>query len=154
MNVLTFAIGMFATSRIVSRFGMATTLALVPVFIAAGLLILAFAPLLTVVLALQVARRAGNYAITRPAREMLFTAVDREVRFKAKSVIDIVIYRGGDMLNAWAFTALTQGLGLGMAAMAAVGAGIAVLWTVNGIILGRQFQAMNPAPELAAEAAS
>ncbi|MDH3994954.1 MAG: MFS transporter, partial [Gammaproteobacteria bacterium] len=104
------------------------------------------APMVSVVVAVQIVRRAGNYAVSRPAREMLFTAVDREVRFKAKPVIDIVIYRGGDMLNAWAFTALTQGLGLGLGAVAAAGAGIAALWAVTGIYLGRQFRAMTAAP--------
>ena len=74
---------------------------------------------------------------------MLFTAVDRETRFKAKPVIDIVIYRGGDMLNAWGFTALTQGLGLGIAATAGVGAMIALVWAVVGFALGRSFEARN-----------
>ena len=69
--------------------------------------------------------------------------MDRETRFKAKPVIDIVIYRGGDMLNAWAFTALTQGLGLGLAAVALVGAGVAGLWAATGVFLGRRFKAMN-----------
>ena len=139
VNILTFAIGMFATGRIVERFGMAVTLAMVPFVIAAGLLVLAFAPLLTVVLVLQVVRRAGNYAITRPSREMLFTAVDRETRFKAKPVIDIAVYRGGDALSSIAFAGLTDGVGLGLGAMAAVGAGIAALWGVVGRYLGRMF---------------
>ncbi len=141
VNVLTFGIGMFATSRIVTRFGMPITLALVPVFIAAGLLILAFAPILTVVLALQIARRAGNYGITRPAREMLFTAVDRETRFKAKPVIDIAVYRGGDAASSIAFAGLTDGLGLGLGAMAAIGAGIAAVWAYVGRRLGRTYEA-------------
>lgn len=140
VNVLTFGIGLFATSRIVTRFGMPVTLALVPVFIAAGLLILAFAPILTVVLALQVARRAGNYGITRPAREMLFTVVDRETRFKAKPVIDIAVYRGGDAASSIAFAGLTDGLGLGLGAMAAVGAGIAAVWAYVGRRLGRNYE--------------
>ncbi|MDG1461965.1 MAG: Npt1/Npt2 family nucleotide transporter, partial [Gammaproteobacteria bacterium] len=142
VNILTFAIGMFATSRIVERAGMAVTLALVPFFIAAGLMILVFAPpmlMLIVVLALQVVRRAGNYAITRPAREMLFTAVDRETRFKAKPVIDIVVYRGGDALSGMAFAGLTEGVGLGLAAMAAIGSGIAAIWGIVGFYLGRMF---------------
>lgn len=147
VNVLTFGIGMFATSRIVKSFGMATTLALVPVFIAAGLLILAFAPILIIVLALQVARRAGNYAITRPAREMLFTAVDRETRFKAKPVIDIAVYRGGDALSSIAFAGLTDGLGLGLGAMAGVGAGIAAVWAMVGRYLGSLFAAKESAAD-------
>ena len=140
VNVLTFGIGMFATSRIVTRFGMPVTLALIPVFIAAGLLILAFAPILTIVLALQVARRAGNYGVTRPAREMLFTAVDRETRFKAKPVIDVAVYRGGDALSSIAFASLTDGLGLGLGAVAAVGALIAAVWGTTGAWLGRRFE--------------
>jgi AAA family ATP:ADP antiporter len=144
VNSLTILVAAFATGRIAKRMGLSFTLALVPVLVGAGLLVLAAAPLVSVVVGIQVARRVGNYAISRPAREMLFTAVDRETRFKAKPVIDIVIYRGGDMLNAWAFTALTQGLGLGLAAVAGVGAVIAALWAITGFFLGRQFNAMNP----------
>lgn len=153
VNVLTFAIGMFATSRIVTRFGMATTLAMVPVFIVLGLVILAFAPILIVVLLLQVARRAGNYAITRPAREMLFTAVDRETRFKAKPVIDIVVYRGGDAVSSIAFAGLTDGIGLGLGAVAGVGAAIAAVWAATGAWLGRMFMRQDAASEAAIKAA-
>ena len=140
VNILSIATGLFATSRIVGKFGMPTTIALVPVMICIGLLVLAVSPFLGAVVALQVIRRAGNYAVTRPAREMLFTRVDRETRFKAKPVIDIVAYRSGDMLMAWLFTGLTQGLGLGLAAVALVGAGIAALWSLVGIYLGRWFE--------------
>lgn len=140
VNVLSIAVGLFATGRIVGKFGMPVTIALIPVLICAGLIIVAVSPFLGAVVALQVIRRAGNYAVTRPAREVLFTRVDREARFKAKPVIDIVAYRGGDMLMAWLFTGLTQGLGLGLAAVAAVGAGIAALWSIVGIYLGRWFE--------------
>ena len=140
VNVLSITVGLFATGRLVGKFGMPATIALIPVMICAGLIIVAISPFLGAVIALQVIRRAGNYAVTRPAREMLFTRVDRETRFKAKPVIDIVAYRGGDMLMAWAFTGLTQGLGLGLAAVAAVGAGIAALWAMVGIYLGRWFE--------------
>lgn len=140
VNVLSIATGLFATGRLVSKFGMPVTIALVPLVICIGLLALAVSPFLGGVVILQVVRRAGNYAVTRPAREMLFTRVNRETRFKAKPVIDIVAYRGGDMLMAWLFTGLTQGLGLGLAAVAMVGAGIAALWSMVGIYLGRWFE--------------
>jgi AAA family ATP:ADP antiporter len=140
VNSLAIFTAMFFTGRIATRFGMSATLALVPGLIAAGMLVIAVAPVITVVAALQVTRRAGNYAITRPGREMLFTAVDRETRFKAKPVIDIVLYRGGDMLTAWAFTLLTTGFGLGLGAVAAVGAVIAACWAGVGIYLGRSFE--------------
>lgn len=144
VNILAISTGLFATSRIVTKFGMPITIAMVPIMICIGLLVLAISPLLGVVVVLQVIRRAGNYAVTRPAREMLFTLVNQETRFKAKPVIDIVAYRGGDMLTAWLFTGLTQGLGLGLAAVAAVGAGIASLWALVGIYLGKRFERNEP----------
>ena len=139
VNLLTVAVAVFATGRIASRFGLTLTLASVPVIIGAGLIALAMAPLVGVVVGIQIIRRAGNYAVTRPAREMLFTLVERDTRFKVKPVIDIVVYRGGDMLNAWAFTALTQGFGLSLAAVAGVGAVIATLWAVTAFYLGRSY---------------
>ena len=143
VNILAISTGLFATGRIVTKFGMPTTIAMVPIMICIGLLVLAISPLLGVVMILQIVRRAGNYAVTRPAREMLFTLVNQETRFKAKPVIDIVAYRGGDMITAWLFTGLTQGLGLGLAAVAVIGAGIAGLWTLVGIYLGRWFERDN-----------
>lgn len=70
---------------------------------------------------------------------MLFTVVDRETRFKAKSVIDNVVYRGGDVVAAWAFTLLTTTLGLGLGAVAAVGAVIAAVWALVARYLGRHY---------------
>lgn len=139
VNVLTFALGFFATSRLTTRLGMPITLALVPAFMCAALLVLAFAPILTVLLALQVARQAGNYGITRPAREMLFTCISQESRFKAKPVVDVVIYRGGDAVWSSAFALLTDGIGFGIAAMAAIGAGLAAVWAATGFALGSWF---------------
>ena len=139
VNTLAILTAMFVTSRISTRFGMATTLALIPALMAIGMLVIALSPVVAVVAGLQVARRAGNYAITRPGREMLFTVVDRETRFKAKPVIDIVLYRGGDMVTAWAFTLLTSVAGLGLGAVAAIGAAIAAIWSFVGVYLGRRF---------------
>jgi AAA family ATP:ADP antiporter len=149
VNILTFGLGMFATSRIVTKLGMPATLALVPVFICAGLLILAFAPIITVLLALQIARRGANYGITRPAREMLFTHVDRETRFKSKPVIDVAVYRGGDAASSIAFAGLTDGLGFGLGAMAAIGAGVAAVWATAGVYLGRVFNRKNDGEQAA-----
>ncbi len=142
VNTLTFGLAFFATGRIATRLGLGVTLALVPVLVMAGLLVLAFAPVITVLLALQVVRRSGNYAVTRPAREMLFTAVGREDRFKAKPVIDIVVYRGGDAVSGNLFALLTEGVGLGLAAVALVGAAIAAAWAAVGVALGRHFKVL------------
>ena len=139
VNVLAVVTAMFATSRLATRFGLSITLPLVPIIIILGLLIVAVSPILWVVVGLQIVRRAGEYSITKPAREMLFTIVDRESRFKAKSVIDVVVYRAGDIFWAWAFTGLTQVLGMSLAAIALVGAVIASMWSLLAVYLGRYF---------------
>ena len=138
-NVLTFGLGLFVTGRVASKLGMPTALALMPVLVCAAMLVLAFAPILTVLIALQVFRRGGNYGLTRPAREMLYTHVDKEDRFKTKPVIDIVVYRGGDAASGTLFAFLTDTVGLGLAAVAVVGSGIAAVWSWVGIRLGRVF---------------
>jgi AAA family ATP:ADP antiporter len=135
---LTVIAGLFITSRLATRMGIGLTLALLPFLVAIGLLSVALVPMLAVVVGLQIFRRGGNYAITKPAREMLFTYVDRETRFKAKQVIDVIVYRGGDVFWSWAFTLLTAVIGLGMVGVALVGAGIAAVWTTIGLYLGKQ----------------
>ena len=139
VNSIAFFVALFATGRLATRFGMPTTLALIPALMVGGWAIVALSPVLAVLIGLQVARRAGNYAITRPGREMLFTAVDADTRFKAKPVIDIVVYRGGDMLTAWFYTALTSLLGFGLAGVAVVSAVIAAIWAGAGVFLGRKY---------------
>ncbi|MFY0628436.1 MAG: MFS transporter [Reichenbachiella sp.] len=139
VNVLTFGIAFFATSRLVKKLGMGYTLALMPLIMCVAILILAFAPIIVILLGLQVVRRSGNYAVTRPAREMLFTEVDKEKRFKTKPVIDVVVYRGGDMFTAWLFTGLTEGVGLGLTAVGVIGGGIAAVWAGLGIYLGKLY---------------
>jgi AAA family ATP:ADP antiporter len=140
INLLAIGTAMFATGRIATRYGMAKTLALVPFFVAIGFLVVAVNPGLAVIIATWVVLKGGNYAITRPGREMLYTLVSREERFKAKPVIDIVVYRGGDTLAGWSFTGLTMGLGLSMGGVALIGALIAVAWAAVGLYLGRKYQ--------------
>ena len=139
INAFTILTAVVATGRLTTRFGMSVTLALIPVMMVGGLLTVSVIASVWIVVFAQVALKAGNYAITRPGREMLFTLVDRETRFKTKPVIDTLVYRVGDSLNAWSFTALSSGLGLGMSALAVIGAGIAALWAVVGVVLGRTY---------------
>ncbi len=139
VNSLAGLIAIFGTGRLATRFGMSTTLALLPALMVGGWLLVAAAPLLAVVVALQIARRAGNYAITRPGREMLFTLVDQEMRYKSKPVIDIVVYRGGDMVTAWAYTGVTAAFALDITGIALIAAVIAALWTLSGWLMGRRY---------------
>ena len=70
---------------------------------------------------------------------MLYTNVSREDRFKTKQVIDIVVYRGGDVLSGWAFALLTTTIGLGMGPIAIIGACVALLWAWVGLGLGGKY---------------
>ena len=139
VNSLAIITALFATSRLTTRFGMATTLGVIPVMMVGGWLVVAAVPLLAVLIGLQVARRAGNYAVTKPGREMLFTLVDDETRYKAKPVVDIVVYRGGDMVTAWLHTALRDVFALSLAGVAIIAALIAWAWAMAGIYLGRKY---------------
>ena len=139
VNVLSILTAMFGTGRLASRFGLSVTLPLVPMIITILLFTFALSPMLWTFVGLQIVRRAGEYAITKPAREMLFTTVDRESRFKAKSVIDVVIYRGADVSWGWVYTSLTQLLGFGLAGIAVIGALIASIWSLLAVYLGRNF---------------
>ncbi len=154
VNTLTVLTAIFLTGRLATRFGMAPTLALIPVLMVGGWVVVAALPLLAVLIGLQIARRAGNYAITRPGREMLFTRVDSETRYKAKPVIDIVVYRGGDMVTAWIHTGLKETLAFGLPGIALLGAIIAAAWAMTGVYLGRQYERSDnqqPAAQAAAE---
>lgn len=141
-NSLTIIIGIFATNRLSRKFGMSVTLSMVPFLVAGLILALSMNPVVMYVLALQVVRRSGNYAITRPAREILYTAVDREARFKTKPIIDVAVYRGGDVFWIWIIALLGDGyLNLGLSTILCVGAVIAVLWGVIGIYIGTKHDA-------------
>lgn len=143
-NTLQYVLAFFVTGRIVKKFGIGPTLAAMPVLVIIGMTILAFTPVITVLLALQLVRQAGNYAITQPARHMLFTEVDKETRFKTKPVTDIAVYRGGDMITAWFFTGLTEGLGLAFTVVGLIGAGIAAVWATTGLYLGKVYDRRKP----------
>ncbi len=140
VNTLAILTALLATGRLATRCGLAITLSLVPAILVFGWLAVALAPGLLILVALQIVRRAGNYAITRPGREMLFTAVRRETRFRTKPIIDIVVYRGGDVAAGWSYTALAQGVGLGLGAIALVAALIALLWALVAVFLGLSYE--------------
>jgi AAA family ATP:ADP antiporter len=142
VNLLAVVTALFATGRLTTRFGMSKTLALIPFLMVGGWLVVAASPALATLVGVQIIRRAGNYAITRPGREMLFTLVDNETRFKSKPVIDTVVYRGGDVASAWFYTKLVSTFGLGLAGVAVVGAVIAAAWVATGWRLGSLFEHM------------
>ena len=139
VNILAIVTAIFFTSRITTRFGMPATLALIPAIMILGWIVVAISPILLFLIGLQIIRRAGNYSITKPGREMLFTLVDNEARYKVKPVIDIVVYRGGDMLTAWFYTFLTATVGLGLSGISIIATIIASFWALTGLYLGNRY---------------
>jgi AAA family ATP:ADP antiporter len=136
VQALTIVLQLLATGRIARRFGITVLLVAVPLVVAGGFVVLAAAPVFAVLAVVMVVRRVGEYAVMRPAREMLFTAVDTESKYKAKNFIDTVVYRGGDAVSAWAKTGLDM-LGHGPSFVALCGAVLAGIWAVVGLRLGR-----------------
>jgi len=137
VNILTLAVQLFLTGRILKRFGVGTTLSLLPAASVLGFGAVALLPSLVSVVAFQIVRRAGNFSIARPTREILFTVVPREERYKAKSFIDTAVYRLGDQLGAWSF-ALLSTLKLGATEISIVAAAASAIWLANSWWLGRR----------------
>jgi AAA family ATP:ADP antiporter len=149
---LTVLCQVFLTGRIASKLGLTTLLVIVPIIMIGGFLSLAATGTLMVLLIVFVARRVGEYAFVRPAREMLFSRVDNETKYKAKNVIDVPVYRGADALSAQVKTAI-ESAGSTPGHVAVIGAVLAAAWAVNGWYLGRKADRASEA-EAASEAAA
>jgi len=136
VGLLTLATQVFATGRLLKRFGTGVTAGALPAVYVAGFAALAFSPSLIVVLVVQVVQRWMNFAIANPARQVFFTVVAREEKYKAKNLIDVVIYRGSDALYGWVFDSL-QVLGLKLGAIALCALPVVAGWLVLSAALGR-----------------
>ena len=137
--------------RLFKWVGMRVMLAAVPVIMTAGYAIFALAPRFMVLVVVYAVRRVGDYALTRPCRDALYTVVSREEKYKAKSLIDTFVYRGGDATSGSLYQAMTQSLGAGPAVVGWAGAAISAIWTVLALALGRA-QEERGRPEVAARA--
>lgn len=144
VQALTLLTQVFFTGRIATRLGLAVLLVSVPLAMLGGFLTLALISNFWVLAVVMVIRRAGEYALTRPGREILFTSVDTETKYKAKNFIDVVVYRGGDALSAQVRGGL-KASDISSAALALVGAGLALVWAVVGWWLARRHETQ-PAP--------
>lgn len=137
VNVLTMLTQLFLTSRLIKWLGLAVILAIIPILLAIGFSVLAAAPVLAVLLVVQVIRRAGNYAVMRPGREMLYVVLSREEKYKAKNFIDTVVYRTGDAISAWVFAGMRT-LGMSLSNIALLAVPLALIWAWIAFALGRQ----------------
>ena len=137
VNTLTLFTQLFLTGRIMKWLGVGFTLALLPLLSMVGFLALGAAPVFAVFVVFQVLRRAGNFAVAVPTREVLYTVLPRRDKYKAKNFNDTFVYRAGDQAGAWSFAGLGA-LGLGTAALAWTMVPVAGVWLVVALWLGKR----------------
>lgn len=131
----------FGLGRFVQRFGVTAGLVLNPLLMIVALIGAALSPTLLMIQAMQVVRRVSQYAIARPSREICFTVIPREDRYKAKNLIDTAVYRFGDLSAAWVQGGLSRA-GLGQPATLGVGLAACGLWTIVSLALGRRYEVL------------
>jgi AAA family ATP:ADP antiporter len=134
---LTIFSQLFLTGRIASKLGVRALLTAVPIAMICAFIVLSMFNVFGAIAAALVLRRWGEYSFIRPGREMLFSTLDIETKYKAKNFIDVPVYRAADYVGAQAKTAL-DAMTATPAAAALVGAGLAAAWAVNGFLLGRR----------------
>ena len=138
VNLLTIFAQSVLFARLVRGLGISVNLALIPILMCMGLLAIGLFPVLAVVAVVQILYRSGRYAIAKPAREVLFTVVGREEKYKSKSFIDTAVYRGGDLASSQVNDYLRLDVGLSLSVMAFLAAPVGLIWAGLGIVLGRQ----------------
>ncbi|MBZ4420332.1 NTP/NDP exchange transporter [Myxococcus sp. RHSTA-1-4] len=143
VQLATLALQALVTGRVISKLGLGAAMAVAPVLTGLGFLGLAAAPVLAVLILFKAVRGASHYALERPSREILFTTVDREARYKSKSFIDTVVYRGSDTVSAWLQGGLTK-LGLGMTGLSLAAVPLAGLWLAVSLYLARHQRRQTP----------
>lgn len=153
VNILTIALQMLVTGRVMQRYGVAVAAAALPTVACLGLVALSIAPGLAVVAGVMVIERAVAFALASPAVRVLWTVVDPEAKYKAQSFVDTVVYRGGDAASGWMLAQLgTAGLGLAPPAIALVTLPLGIAWLALTFVLGRLLAARTAMVETRASA--
>jgi len=137
VSLLTLVTQLFITGQVLKRVGTGVAAAALPIVYIVGFAVLAVMPTLIAVVTVQVVQRWMNFAIANPARQLFFTVVTREEKYKAKNLVDVVVYRGSDALSGWIFDTL-QGLGLKLGAIALCSLPVVAGWAVLSLALGRE----------------
>jgi ATP:ADP antiporter, AAA family len=137
VNVITFLTQLFMTGPMISRFGFASALIFLPAASIVGFTVIGFTPTLLAFILFTIVRRVGEYSIAKPAREVLFTVVGREEKYKAKNFIDTAVSRGGDAATGWIVNAV-KALGISAPQIAWVLVPLGCVWVWIGWALARQ----------------
>ena len=154
---LTVLTQVFLTGRIAQRFGVTTLLTIVPILMIFGFLALAVNTSFLLFAAVFIFRRAGEYAFVRPGREMLWSPLDKETKYKAKNTIDVPVYRTADAFfsqvdvrSGGPVDSALRSVGITAAGAMLIGAGFAALWGLVGWWLGHRFDGNVPKARRAA----
>jgi AAA family ATP:ADP antiporter len=142
VNVAVVLMQMFAVGKLTSRFGLPVMIVAVPLFVVGGFLLIAASPTLATLVGVYIFRRLGQYAVVRPCREMLYTTVDRESKYKAKNVNDTLVYRTSDYVVAKGHDAFVSAFGANLTWVAWLGAVVAAVWALVAYLLGRAHERM------------
>ena len=145
VNVLAVLLQVTVAGTLLVRLGVGLALALLPLVTAGGFVALAASPTLWVLAGFQTLRRSLHHAVDRPARELLFTLAGREEKYKSKSFIDTVLYRGGDAASGWAHAGLAA-LGLSATAVMLAALPLCAAWLLAALHLGRRHRALQDGP--------
>jgi len=137
-NALTLIFQLFITSRLIAWLGYRTTLLIIPLGITIGFGLMAATPMLAVMVGVEIFRRSGDYAIMKPAREMLFSVVSREEKYKSKNFIDTAILRTGNTSSAWLYSGV-KAIGTTGAGVAVISMGLGIAWCAVSYWLGTQY---------------
>jgi len=137
VGTLSFVLQFLVTGKLIVRFGVGAAVAFLPLVFFIGYVALAAMPVLVTVVAFQTLQRTSNFVISNPGREVLFTVAEREEKYKAKNIIDGLIFRGADASWAWVYDQLHAAAGLGTVALAIVMLPAAALWAILALALGR-----------------
>ncbi len=160
VNSLTIVLQLFVTARIVKKIGLAYSLIITPLILLIGFMVVSFFAdaeglinqfvygftiiggiqlpfLIVLLLAIQVIRRVGQYAINRPAREMLYTVVSTDEKYRVKNLIDTIVYRGGDAISGQVYAELAYGIGLKISAIAWIAVPVSGVWALVSFVLGK-----------------
>ena len=152
VNICSAIVSIFGLSRLITRFGVTGSLILNPILMAISFVLMVFSPTLLMLQAMQALRRVTQYAIARPSREICFTVVEQENRYKTKNIIDVVVYRLGDLSSAWMQAGL-RALGMGLNGTLGVGVLASGIWAISAWTLGRQYEQRKAAQAGATEGA-
>jgi len=145
VNICSAIILIFGLGRVLQRFGVTASLLLTPVLMVGACVAVAVAPSYFAIQAARAIQRISQYAIARPSREVLFTVVDQQSKYKAKNVIDTAVYRFGDLSSAWILTGMRVA-GFGLLGAMTFGIAVSAVWGVVAVALGRRYQALGGKP--------